>query len=287
MPTLKKSIPFRLISSTIPDNTVLDFDLPPELEASEPPEARGLARDEVRLMVSYRSRHRVVHTQFRQIGEFLNPGDLLVINTSGTMNAALNATRSDGMPLELHLSTHLPADLWVVEARTLNGKATKPFYNIKAGERLQLPSGAEVTLHVPYLHSQEDGPYRLWIATLNLPRPLPAYLEQQGFPIRYSYVKEGWPLAYYQNVYVTEKGSAEMPSAGRAFTPELITQLVARGVQVAPLLLHTGVASLESTEHHSGGFICSPLKRPPLAIPPGAIINRSSPSAPPVAPPLE
>ncbi|OLB61249.1 MAG: queuosine biosynthesis protein [Ktedonobacter sp. 13_2_20CM_2_54_8] len=260
MPTLKKSIPFRLISSTIPDNTVLDFDLPPELEASEPPEARGLARDEVRLMVSYRSRNRVVHTQFRQIGEFLNPGDLLVINTSGTMNAALNATCSDGMPLELHLSTHLPADLWVVEARTLNGKATKPFYNIKAGERLQLPGGAEATLHMPYLHSQGDGPHRLWIATLNLPRPLPAYLEQHGFPIRYSYVKEGWPLAYYQNVYSTEKGSAEMPSAGRAFTPELITQLVARGVQVAPLLLHTGVASLESHEPPYEEFYRVPLE---------------------------
>ncbi len=252
MPTLKKSIPFRLISSTIPDNTVLDFDLPPELEASEPPEARGLARDEVRLMVSYRSRNRVVHTQFRQIGEFLNPGDLLVINTSGTMNAALNATRSDGMPLELHLSTHLPADLWVVEARTLNGKATKPFYNIKAGERLQLPGGAEATLHMPYLHSHGDGPHRLWIATLNLPRPLPAYLEQHGFPIRYSYVKEGWPLAYYQNVYSTEKGSAEMPSAGRAFTPELITQLVARGVQV--------VASLESHEPPYEEFYRVPLE---------------------------
>ena len=239
---------------------MLDFDLPPELEASEPPEARGLARDEVRLMVSYRSRNRVVHTQFRQIGEFLNPGDLLVINTSGTMNAALNATRSDGMPLELHLSTHLPADLWVVEARTLNGKATKPFYNIKAGEKLQLPGGAEATLHVPYLRSQGDGPHRLWIATLNLPRPLPAYLEQHGFPIRYSYVKEGWPLAYYQNVYSTEKGSAEMPSAGRAFTPELITQLVARGVQVAPLLLHTGVASLESHEPPYEEFYRVPLE---------------------------
>src|SRR2546423_1453883 len=249
MPTLKKSIPFRLISSTIPDNTVLDFDLPPELEASEPPEARGLARDEVRLMVSYRSRNRVVHTQFRHIGEFLNPGDLLVINTSGTMNAALNATRSDGMPLELHLSTHLPADLWVVEARTLNGKATKPFYNIKAGERLQLPGGAEATLHMPYLHSQGDGPHRLWIATLNLPRPLPAYLEQHGFPIRYSYVKEGWPLAYYQNVYSTEKGSAEMPSAGRAFTPELITQLVARGLH-EPCATHLSMLeTLAGLEH--------------------------------------
>src|SRR5947209_16179754 len=154
MPTLKKSIPFRLISSTIPDNTVLDFDLPSELEASEPPEARGLARDEVRLMVSYRSRNRVMHTQFRQIGEFLNPGDLLIINTSGTMNAALNATRSDGMPLELHLSTHLPADLWVVEVRTLHNNVTQPFYDIFAGETLQLPYGAQAILHVPYLHSQ-------------------------------------------------------------------------------------------------------------------------------------
>src|SRR6266513_5297922 len=106
MPTLKKSIPFRLISSTIPDNTVLDFDLPPELEASEPPEARGLARDEVRLMVSYRSRNRVVHTQFRQIGEFLNPGDLLVINTSGTMISLINAPRSECIPLALPLPNH-------------------------------------------------------------------------------------------------------------------------------------------------------------------------------------
>src|SRR2546421_1268361 len=264
MPTLKKSIPFRLISSTIPDNTVLDFDLPPELEASEPPEARGLARDEVRLMVSYRSRNRVVHTQFRQIGEFLNPGDLLVINTSGTMNAALNATRADGMALELHLSTHLPADMWVVEARAFNGKATKPFYSIKEGEVLQLPGGAEVTLHVPYLHNQGDrlamGPHRLWITTLNLPRSLPEYLEQHGFPIRYSYVKEGWPLSYYQTVYATEKGSAEMPSAGRAFTAELITQLVAHGVQVAPLLLHTGVASLEDHEPPYEEFYRVPLE---------------------------
>src|SRR5438067_13552610 len=131
MPTLKKSIPFRLISSTIPDNTVLDFDLPPELEASEPPEARGLARDEVRLMVSYRSRNRVVHTQFRHIGEFLDPGDLLVITTRGTMNAALNATRSDGMPLGLHLSTPPAGDLWLVAARRLNGEATNPFYDVR------------------------------------------------------------------------------------------------------------------------------------------------------------
>jgi S-adenosylmethionine:tRNA ribosyltransferase-isomerase len=263
MQTLKHSIPFRIINSTISSNYVLDFDLPPELEASEPPEARGLARDEVRLMVSYHSTDCVVHTRFRNIGGFLQAGDLLVINTSGTMNAALNATRANGTPLELHLSTHLPADLWVVEVRALSGKATKPFYDVRAGETLQLPGGAEVTLHAPYLHSQGEGPHRLWIATLNLPRPLSPlldYLEQHGFPIRYSYVKESWPSSYYQTVFATEKGSAEMPSAGRAFTTELITQLVARGVQIAPLLLHTGVASLESHEPPYEEFYRVPLE---------------------------
>jgi S-adenosylmethionine:tRNA ribosyltransferase-isomerase len=74
------------------------------------------------------------------------------------------------------------------------------------------------------------------------------YLARYGFPIRYYYVKQGWPNDYYQTVYATEPGSAEMPSAGRAFTPELITRLVAKGVQIAPLILHTGVASLEKHE---------------------------------------
>src|SRR5438270_708062 len=129
----------------------LDFGLPPELEAGEPPEARGLARDEVRLMVSYRSDNRVVHTRFRQIGEFLEEGDLLVINTSGTMNAALVASRDDGLLLELHLSTHLPADLWVVEVRIQHGEATAPFYDIRSGEKLKLPAGGEVTLLAPRL----------------------------------------------------------------------------------------------------------------------------------------
>lgn len=130
------------------------------------------------------------------------------------------------------------------------GKSTMPFFGMQAGETLHLPGGAEVTLHAPY--QRTDGSFsRLWLATLHLPhRPseLVSYLEQYGFPIRYSYVKEGWPNSYYQTVYATEIGSAEMPSAGRAFTADLITQLTARGIHIAPLLLHTGVASLESHE---------------------------------------
>ncbi len=230
---------------------MLDFQVPHELEASEPPEARGLARDEVRLMVSYVEDNHVIHARFRDLPNFLEPGDLLVINTSGTMNAALDATREDGAKLELHLSTHLPADLWVVELREPNGSSTKPFYQAQAGETLRLPGGAAVTLHEPYRFDgiqSENIPKRLWIAALRLPNSLNDYLAQYGFPIRYEYVKRRWPLSYYQTVYATEAGSAEMPSAGRAFTPELITRLVARGVQIAPLLLHTGVASLEEFE---------------------------------------
>ncbi|MGB8345331.1 MAG: S-adenosylmethionine:tRNA ribosyltransferase-isomerase [Ktedonobacteraceae bacterium] len=228
-----------------------DFVLPPNLEADEPPEARGLARDEVRLMISYQTDDRIVHAQFRDLADFLVPGDLLVINTSGTLNAALNVTRKDGTPLELHLSTHLPADIWIVELRQPAAAGTRPFCGGRSGETLRLPEGAAITLLAPYHDAQHHIPcVRLWIATLALPKAqqLQDYLEQYGFPIRYGYVRQPWPSSYYQTVYVTEMGSAEMPSAGRAFTPELITRLAAKGVQIAPLLLHTGVSSLEAHE---------------------------------------
>ena len=242
----------------------LPFVLPPELEASEPPEARGLARDEVRLMVSYRADDRVIHTRFRDLPDYLQPGDLLVINTSGTMNAALHATRADGSACELHLSTHQPDGNWVVEIRLPGEKGTTPMFDALVGETLQLPGGATATLLTPYVREtgscisvseamssggkQKKGHYRLWMATLQLPSSWQDYLARYGFPIRYQYVRESWPSSYYQTVYATETGSAEMPSAGRAFTPELITRLVARGIGIAPLILHTGVASLEENE---------------------------------------
>src|SRR5581483_2704540 len=186
-----------------PTMDTLDFQLPPELEASEPPEARGLARDEVRLMVSYRSTDRVVHTQFRKLPEYLAAGDLLVINTSGTMNAALHATRPDGSACELHLSTHQPDDRWVVEIRLPGEKGTTPLYNAHAGETLQLPGGATATLQTPYMRKtganvavskatpatgkQKKGHYRLWLAALQLPAGWQDYLASYGFPIRYRY----------------------------------------------------------------------------------------------------
>jgi S-adenosylmethionine:tRNA ribosyltransferase-isomerase len=238
-------------NENLPLGRALDFRLPPELEASEPPEARGLARDEVRLLVSYCRDDTVEHTQFRQIADFFQPGDVLVINTSGTLNAALNATRQDGTPLELHLSTHLPADLWIVEVRQPTANATEPFYHAGVGEMLQLPGGAHAKLLTPYMSDRQQpapGKIRLWIATLQLPEELPGYLQKHGFPIRYDYVNRAWDNSYYQTVYATELGSAEMPSAGRAFTLEVLAKLAAKGVTIVPLVLHTGVASLEDHE---------------------------------------
>ncbi len=251
-PTLKEE-------ELYPGLRTLDFTLPPHLEAGEPPEARGLSRDQVRLMVTYLGSSRsaggfrIVHSQFPRLPEFLVPGDLLVINTSGTRKAALNAYRADGTKLELHLSIHLPADLWSVELRLPDPKGTLPFFDARPGERLDLSAGGSVTLLTPYRSDlRVDSPApswrRLWIALLQLPQPLESYLEQYGFPIRYKYVRDAWPISAYQTVYANETGSAEMPSAGRAFTPELITRLVAQGVHLAPLVLHTGVASLESHE---------------------------------------
>jgi S-adenosylmethionine:tRNA ribosyltransferase-isomerase len=115
---------------------------------------------------------------------------------------------------------------------------------------LHLPGGATAMLLTPYRQREQPAKdrTRLWLAALDVPRPLNDYVARRGFPIRYGYVRQPWPLDYYQTVYATEVGSAEMPSAGRAFTPELITRLIAQGVQIVPLVLHTGVASLEDHE---------------------------------------
>jgi S-adenosylmethionine:tRNA ribosyltransferase-isomerase len=234
-----------------------DFALPPELEASAPPEARGLARDDVKLMVSRRQTDEIDHVTFHDIGRFLSAGDVLVINTAGTMNAALPAIRPNGDIVELHLSTRLPDGNWSVELRSFQGDATTiPLLTAHAGERLTVPAGGAVRLIEPYASSlatrvpmnSETIAVRLWRAEVTLPAPRDAYLLEYGTPIRYGYVREAWSSEFYQTVFATDRGSAEMPSAGRSFTADLITRLVAKGVQFAPVLLHTGVASLEDHE---------------------------------------
>jgi len=221
--------------------------LPPYLEAAEPPEARGLTRDGVRLLVSRLDTDTIVHSRFSELPRWLVAGDLLVVNTSGTLNAALSARTGDGHRFEVHLSTRLPGDFWVVEVRRPGPVASLPYRHARAGITLDLEGDGRVILLAPYpLSGGLDS--RLWLAALQLNEPLLPYLERFGSPIRYSYVAGSWPESMYQTVFATEPGSAEMPSAGRPFTHELVTRLVSTGIEIAPLLLHTGVASLEDHE---------------------------------------
>jgi len=227
-----------------------DIALSPAAEASEPPEARGLKRDEVRLLVSDVETGSIEHARFRDLSRSLQPGDLLVVNTSATLNAALSATSMDGEAFEVHLSTRLPGGFWTAELRraSTNG-ASLPFRDARPGQTLHLSSDAELTLLAPY---PNGGPAtvgsRLWLAALRVPSTVEAFLARHGFPIRYKYTSRAWPNSAYQTVFAIEPGSAEMPSAGRPFTPDLVTHLIARGVHIAPLVLHTGVSSLESGE---------------------------------------
>lgn len=221
-----------------------DFVLPPELEAREPAEARGLTRDAVRLMVAHRTSHELQHAHFADLPRFLKPGDLIVVNVSSTLPAALDVTTDDGRVLALHLSTPLPAGGWVVELRTKGG--ARPFFDATPGLHLNLPNDADATLLTPYPLGTEHP--RLWAAAIRVPGTVHGFLARHGRPIRYAHVPRPWPLTSYQNVYALEPGSAEMASAGRGFTHELVTALTARGIGIAPIVLHAGVSSQEAGE---------------------------------------
>jgi S-adenosylmethionine:tRNA ribosyltransferase-isomerase len=223
------------------------FDLPPERFALEPPEVRGLPRDRVRLLVSRLADRRISHHLFSDLPDLLDPGDLVIVNTSATVPASLPARARSGEEFELHLSTHLPGDVWTVELRTPRPEGSAPFADVAEGERLALPGGGWLRLLARYAKDRRAGSSRrIWVAALDLPADLGDYLAAHGSPISYS--GRRFDLGYYQTVFATEPGGAEMPSAGRPFSHELVTRLVSRGIGVAPVLLHTGVSSPEVGE---------------------------------------
>jgi S-adenosylmethionine:tRNA ribosyltransferase-isomerase len=200
----------------------MNFVLPHDLEAREPAELRGTGRDDVRLLVTSLEDDAITHAHFRDFPKFLRAGDLVVLNTTATLPAAVN---------DLHISTPLPGGLVLVEPRGAREQV------------MNLPGGVTVTLLAPYRDSQ-----RLWIARFDGVGDLRTYLNRYGRPITYSYIDRPFPIDAYQTVFADEPGSAEMPSAGRAFTRELLVCLRRRGVRLAKLVLHAGVASLEAHE---------------------------------------
>jgi S-adenosylmethionine:tRNA ribosyltransferase-isomerase len=211
----------------------LQFERPESLQADAPPELRGLARDGVRLLVSTPDGWHQ-HATFEALPAFLVPGDLLVVNESATLPASLPARRAKGA-FRLNLSTDYGLDLWLAEPRF--DAATPGPIEIEAGEALTV-AGLNAQVIMPY-----PGLPRLWF--IQFEGDVRGAMASQGQPIQYAYLAERLDLNWFQTLFAHQPGSAEMPSAARPFTPELVAALERRGVEIARLALHSGVSSLE------------------------------------------
>ena len=220
----------------------LEFPLADPSIATVPAERRGAGRDDVRLMVTHSGSRVIEHDSFPRLDSYLEPGDVLVVNTSATIPAAVAARTSEGTLVKVHFASPIAGGLWTVEVRKpVEGDGTAPGPDL-APETLRLPAGARV-----HLLARSPRTPRLWVAVWEAPVDVPSYLAAHGEPIRYTSGPK-WPMASYQTIFANEPGSAEMPSAGRPFTAELVTRLVSRGIAVVPIVLHAGVSSYEEGE---------------------------------------
>jgi len=229
----------------------LDFRRPPALEATAPPEARGLRRDGVRLLIT--GRNASTHHHFRDLPSVLTPGDLLVVNESATLPASL-ATRGPTGDVLLNLSTRYAEAVWLAEPRW------------GVGIPGPVPREAVAELRSGTVRFHPIAPYpgipRLWFfrSEGNVLRAMAS----RGRPIRYGYLSRSYDLPSYQTIFSRVPGSAEMPSAGRPFTRSVLRALERRGVGVATIVLHTGVSSLESDP---GRTAMPPVYPEPFAVP--------------------
>ena len=215
------------------DEQAVRFYLPPELEAHQPAELRGVRRDQVRLLVLPRLQGPMVHTQFDALGEFLCAGDLLVVNTSRTLPALLRAHDEQGKPVEVRLAHRRSDEIW--DALLLDGRV----HIGHAGMRLDFGQGLTACVET----RRPDLPFLWQVHFDRCCIPLLDLIYRLGEPVRYGYVDKPLPIDLYQTVYAGEPGSVEMPSAGRPFTWQVLLKLKNQGIGLASILLHTGLSS--------------------------------------------
>lgn len=220
----------------------IDFALPEANIETIPAERRGSGRDDVRMMVTHRATGSIDHAAFSAIGRHLQPGDALVVNTSGTVPSAVDGWSADGARVKVHFASPVSGGLWAVEVRSPTGD----------GGTIPGPDGGPRTLRLAggaalHLLTRNTTTHRLWHAGLDGVADVVSYLFAHGEPIRYT-PGPALPIEDYQTVFSAEPGSAEMPSAARPFTAELVTALISRGVVVVPVTLHAGVSSYEDDE---------------------------------------
>ncbi len=248
-----------------------DFTLPSELVAQRPAERR----DESRLMVVERASGAIRHLRFRDIAGLIPAGDLLVLNTTRVFRARLLGTRDSGAPAEVFLLRPLGDDRW--EAMVQPGGKLKP------GRRVHIAPGfdAEVLETTPRrtrvvrlivgetpftTEDTEEGRRREhhvpsvssvvnWVApsspTAGAPRDVLAAIERHGHIPLPPYIERddtATDIERYQTVYADERGSVAAPTAGLHFTPELLAELQAAGVQRADVLLHVGAGTFRPVD---------------------------------------
>jgi S-adenosylmethionine:tRNA ribosyltransferase-isomerase len=235
------------MSSLLAARPLTNFTSGGDRAATEPPESRGLRRDGVRLMVAAAAGIR--HTAFHRLGDQLRAGDVLVVNTSATVPGQLDGRR-DGSAVVVHLANRLSDGPRVVELRTAPD-ASAPVLDGRVGMRIDLPAGGVVELIAAYPQSGSSPSgvgNRLWRGRVTAPQKLSHYLRERARPISYGYLSGSFPISAYQTIFALCPGSAEMPSAGRPFSADLVARLVAQGVIFAPITLHTGLSSQDAGE---------------------------------------
>jgi S-adenosylmethionine:tRNA ribosyltransferase-isomerase len=221
------------------------FDFPNVLNAIAPPERRGIRRDFVKLMVLNKHTGATEHSSFNRLMQFLEKGDLLVLNSSRTIPAILKAcwkrqNKLISPQIEVRLAHRHNEQEW--EALLLGT-------GIQLGDILQFSPilSAEVT------GSSATNPFH-WLHFNLKGTPLMEQIYSIGQPVRYEYIEIPWALDYYQTVFASNPGSVEMPSAGRAFSWELLFELQRQGIQIAYIQLHTGLSYLMDDKWHQEPF---------------------------------
>ncbi|CAM3715282.1 S-adenosylmethionine:tRNA ribosyltransferase-isomerase [Mesobacillus zeae] len=212
-----------------------NFHLPSSLNATQPPERRGVRRDHVRMMVLDKSSGHINHDRFINLEKHLQPGDLLVLNNSRTLPAVLTATRkrhNERTPtrIEIRLARRISENTWDV---------------LPVGEEVR---NEDILEFLPELSAkvitEVSGSPIKTICFTKKGADLLERIYSIGEPIRYEYIYQDWPLEYYQTVFASKPGSVEMPSAGRAFSWEVLFKLQKKGVRLAFIQLHTGLSYL-------------------------------------------
>lgn len=233
----------------------LDLGIAPERlwPATEPAEIRGGGRDDVRLLLQDTVTGRFSHHHFRELAALLEPGDLVVVNRSATLPAALPARDEAARPLRLHVARRLGTGLYLAEARSADG--LQPAAGVPAvGERLQIGRAGEPGLGLRVVAHPAPSSRQIVVRTRGA-RSLRPWQSALGESIRYAYVPRAWPLEFYQTIFAGPPGSAEMPSAARPFTARTLADLRRRGVRIAYLTLHCGLSSEEVGDRLDGHFL--------------------------------